>query len=90
MGFKEVRKRDGTLDPSLFLHKINGPGLVYEIVIGLYTGLICSVNGPYQPGLWPDLKIAKFRGLCDFLLENGEMSVVDGTYAHKLFCASTW
>ena len=55
----------------------------YEIVLGLYTGYICSVRGPFPAGAFPDLKIANDKGLVQTLLTTGEKSVADGTYKNR-------
>ena len=83
--YKEVRLWDGDLDPSLFCQKFKGPGLNYQIVLGLYTGLLCSVQGPYECGDFPDLKIAKDKGLVDFLIQKKEKAIADGTYRNPVF-----
>ena len=43
------------------------------------TGWIVWTNGPFPPGDWPDLDIARDE-LCS-LLEYGELFLADGTYA---------
>ena len=48
--YKEECLEDGSFDTGLFCHKFNGPGLNYEVVIGIYTGLVCSLKGPYKAG----------------------------------------
>ena len=83
--YKEERLDNGDLDSGLFCQKINGPGLTYEIVIGLYTGWLCSVKGPYKSGDWPDLKIAKEEGLVRALRKCAETCIADGTDHNPVF-----
>lgn len=61
-----------------FSHKINHAGLRYEIGICIQTGWIVWVNGPYPPGHWPDLAIA--RDGINEALGPGELYLADGTY----------
>ena len=65
-------------DPMWFSHKFKGPGLRYEVVVGLREEGILWVNGPFPCGSWPDLKIAR-DGLVNFL-EAGEKVIADGGY----------
>ena len=39
--------------------KFNGPGLQYEVGVAIRSGSIVWLNGPFPPGEWPDLEIAK-------------------------------
>jgi hypothetical protein len=64
---------------------MNGPALNYEIVLGLYTGWIVSVRGPYKAGAMPDLKITKEEGLVETLEEGHEKCTADGTYQNRVF-----
>ena len=64
-------------DPIWFSHKLNGPGVRYEIGICIQTGWIVWINGPFPCGI-PDLSIA--RDWINDLLEDGEMYVADGGY----------
>jgi hypothetical protein len=66
-------------DRKWWSHKFNGPGLRYEIAICIQTGWIVWVNGPYPPGDWPDLSIAR-DGIIDELAP-GEKFLADGTYS---------
>ena len=45
--------------PRWYSHKLNGPGLRYEIGISLVTGWIIWVNGPYPAGEFNDLQITR-------------------------------
>jgi DDE superfamily endonuclease len=40
-----------------YSYKFNGPGIRYEVAVCIRTGDIVWVNGLFQPGLWPDIKI---------------------------------
>ena len=64
---------------SWFSHKFKGPGLRYEIGLCIQTGWIVWVNGPYPPGEWPDLRIARDRLV--HLLEPGELYLADSGYS---------
>ena len=86
--YKEERLEDGSFNPGLFCKKMNGPALNYEIVIGLYTGKVCSVKGPYRNGNWPDLKIAKEKRLVGMLRRTNEKCIADGTYRNAVFINS--
>lgn len=66
-------------DRKWYSHKTNGPGLRYEIGIGIQTGWIVWVNGPYPCGAWPDLRIARDGIIME--VEHGEMLLADGGYA---------
>ena len=59
-------------------HKFNGPGLRCEIAICIKTGWIVAYNGPFACGVWPDLKIFRFR-LKQWLLR-GEKVLADRGY----------
>jgi DDE superfamily endonuclease len=64
--------------PKWYSHKFEGPGVRYEIGVGIQTGWIVWVNGPFPCGEWSDLKIAKddlFKSLAP-----NEMVVADGGY----------
>jgi DDE superfamily endonuclease len=61
-----------------FSHKLNGPGLRYEVAICIQTGEPVWTNGPFPCGSWPDLRIAR-HALVD-CLEPGEYYLADGGY----------
>ena len=65
-------------DPKWFSHKINGPGVRYEIGYCIQNGWIVWVNGPYPCGDWTDLAI--FRHCLQQLLDVGERCICDGGY----------
>ena len=51
----------------------------YEVGICIHTGWIVWFNGPYRPGQYSDLKLAKECGLHS-ILDEGERYIADGTY----------
>lgn len=42
-----------------YSHNEIGAGLRYEIVVGIFSGTISWVNGPFQPAVWTDLSILR-------------------------------
>jgi hypothetical protein len=61
-----------------YSHKMNGPGLRYEIAICIQTGVPVWTNGPYPCGSWPDLRIARHALIDAF--DAGEYYIADGGY----------
>lgn len=61
-----------------YSHKFNGPGLRYEIALSIKTGYIVHINGPFLPGAWPDIKIA--RAQLHAMLPHGEYYLADCGY----------
>lgn len=61
-----------------FSHKFNGPGLRYEVALCIKTGFIVWVNGPFECGLWSDIKI--FRNSLKTFLDHGERVEADDGY----------
>ena len=59
-------------------HKYNGPGVRYEVGLGILSGDIVWVNGPFPCGIWPDLKIMKEGGILELLEENERIETDDG------------
>mmetsp|Transcript_22629 Transcript_22629/g.55926 ORF Transcript_22629/g.55926 Transcript_22629/m.55926 type:complete len:137 (+) Transcript_22629:649-1059(+) len=59
-------------------HKFAAAGFRYEVAIAIATGLICSINGPFKCGNWPDLKIA--RDHLHEILPQGEYYLADAGY----------
>lgn len=47
--------------PELYLHKINGPAVRQEIVIGIEQGNVVWANGLFMPRARSDLKMFKWR-----------------------------
>lgn len=62
-----------------YTHKFKCAGLRYEVGIAIQSGDIVWLNGPFQPGLWPDLKIFR-KALKGTLEEEGEMAEADLGY----------
>lgn len=61
-----------------YSHKMNGPGVRYEVGICIQTGVPVWTNGPFPCGGWSDIKIAR-HALVD-ALDPGEYYVADGGY----------
>ena len=61
-----------------YSHKINGPGVRYEVAVCIQTGWIVWVNGPFPCGDWPDLAIA--RHVLHHMLDEGELYIADSGY----------
>lgn len=61
-----------------YSHKLNGPGLRYEIALSIYDSELVWVNGPFPAGTYTDLKIFR-RNLKDQLNEH-ECVVADEIY----------
>ena len=64
-------------NPKNFSHKTNGPALKYEVAVGISTGFIVWVNGPFQGGKG-DSAIFK-EGLKNLLFDE-ELVEVDAGY----------
>mmetsp|Transcript_5759 Transcript_5759/g.13556 ORF Transcript_5759/g.13556 Transcript_5759/m.13556 type:complete len:209 (-) Transcript_5759:54-680(-) len=64
-----------------YSHKFGGPGLRYEVAISIKTGYIVHINGPFLPGAWPDLKIA--REQLHYMLPEGELYLADCGYSAR-------
>ena len=64
-------------NPARRSHKLNRPGLRYEVAISIATCFIVHINGPFLCGEWPDLRIArswlhrKLRGNEYYLADSG-------------------
>ena len=65
-----------------YSHKFTSAGLRYEIGVGLQSGNICWVNGPFPAGSWPDLKIFKSK-LVNRLGPNEKVEADCGYRHHK-------
>lgn len=60
-------------------HKFKqGSALRYEVALCILTGEIVWINGPYEPGIWNDVKI--FRNALKSMLELGERVEADDGY----------
>lgn len=64
--------------PGWYSHKFKGPGLRYEVALGISTGDIVHINGPFPCGNNPDITI--FRKKLKQMLRNGEMVEADKGY----------
>lgn len=67
-------------DPKWYSHKFKGPGLRYEIGLSILTGSLIWVNGPYESGSYPDLKI--FKRKMAKCVKRDEFVVGDNGYNH--------
>lgn len=70
-------------EPSLFSsewysHKLNGPGVRYEIAVSLHSAKAVWASGPFQPGKFPDVTI--FRQGLRKRLSSQEYVVADDGY----------
>lgn len=60
-------------------HKFKfGSGLRYEVAVSILSGDLVWVNGPYEPGIWNDIKI--FRNALLSMLGVGERVEADDGY----------
>jgi len=74
------RQEPQPFDPRNFSYKVNGPGFRYEIGLGIQSGDIVWVNGPYRPGEYTDDLIARMMGLWQ-VLDRFEKFLADGIYS---------
>ena len=65
-------------NPGRRSHKLNRPGLRYEVAISIATCYIVHVNGPFLCGEWPDLRIA--RSWLHSRLGRNEYNLADAGY----------
>jgi hypothetical protein len=65
-------------DPSRFTYKFHGPGLRYEVAISIAKCYIVHIRGPFLPGKYADLTIAR-TGL-HHMLPRGEWYLADRGY----------
>ena len=63
---------------SFYSHKFKRLALRYEIALSILTGNICWVSGPYEAGIWPDIKIFCYSLMSH--LGKGERVEVDDGY----------
>jgi len=70
-------------NPKWYSHKLNGPGVRYEVGLCLRTGDIVWVNGGVPCGEFPDLRLARDRYLK--MIEEGERTVADDGYKDYRF-----
>lgn len=73
---------------EFYSHKFKKCGLRYEIGLNILTGDICWWLGPFEPGIWNDIKI--FKECLQKELEPGERVQADqgyvGGYPDSVFC----
>ena len=62
---------------AFFSHKFKKSGLRYEVAISILGGDIVWINGPYECGKWPDIKIMRDSLLTE-LDENERIEADDG------------
>ena len=67
-------------DPKLFSHKLNGPGLAYELALDLFRSKLVWVNGPFKAG-HSDRQI--YKQALRSRIPQGKKVVADGGYASK-------
>ena len=65
-------------DPKWFSHKFKGPGLRYEIAVGVGNGWIVWAHGPFACGAFNDLSI--FRLGLKQAMNEGELIIADAGY----------
>ena len=81
MGSDALMSIDGTdfrtrwINSLFYSYKFKKAGFRYEIGIGILSGYICWLNGPYSPGVWNDDMI--FGDALVGKLEEGERVVAD-------------
>ena len=68
-----------------FSFKFNKPGLRYEVGLGIQSGDIVWIHGPFPAGKFADITIFR-RGLKAKLLEAGERAEADDGYRGEPAC----
>ena len=66
---------------TFYNHKFKGSGLRYEVGMCILTGKLVWINGPFECGIWPVIKI--FRSALMLELEDGERVEADDRYLGK-------
>lgn len=61
-----------------YSHKLNGPGVKYEIGLCINSGHIVWVNGGVPCGVWSDLKLAREEYVLQ--VQPNELTIADDTY----------
>ena len=64
-----------------YSHKFKGAGLHYEVVVSILNGDIVWIHGPFECGLWPDIKI--FSNSLMSHLGNSECVEADNGYVRE-------
>jgi len=62
---------------NFFGYKFRAPGLRYEIATCIRTGKIVWINGPYPPGIYNDLMVARM-GIIHYLEDRERFEADDG------------
>lgn len=65
-------------DPRWYSHKLNGPGVRYEIALSIEGNHIVHGHGPFPCGDYPDINI--FRAQLRGMIPNGEKLIADKGY----------
>jgi hypothetical protein len=68
-------------DRKWYSHKINGPGLRYEIGMCISTGHIVWAHGGLPCGEWPDLRLS--RDALIYFMSSTEKALADKGYRDK-------
>lgn len=63
---------------DFYSYKYKKSGLRYEVGVSIERGDLVWINGPHEPGIWPDISI--FRNSMLSQLEEGERVVADRGY----------
>lgn len=69
-------------DPEMWSHKLNGPGLMYEVAVSIFNGLICWVNGSFK-AVYGDKDVLVNEGLAEALEGDWEHIEADTGYRSK-------
>lgn len=62
---------------TFYSHKFKKSGLRYEVAISIISGDIVWINGPFECGKWPDIKIMR-ASLCSELQPGERVEADDG------------
>lgn len=80
--FRSQERRSATRnkDPKLFSYKHNCAGFNYEIGICLFESRVMWMNGPFEAGIFNDIKVFEEKGLANKLRATGKKCISDGGY----------
>ena len=67
-----------------YSHKFHGPGVRYEVGVGVYNGYVVWVNGPFPAGEWTDAMIVRDSFLGHLCAD--EVFIADGGYKGVEYC----
>ena len=76
-------KEPSPFDRKWYSHKLNGPGLKYEIGLNIRNGNIIWVNGGLFCGQYSDFKLARDEYTSS--VSYGELTIADDTYKDRRF-----